>query len=146
MFTYISIYSFTKPTWMYACGERECSKPAEKHQTLITNCVQERLALAQYTKHDKNIIFGKASLFTFLMFNILSVFLASSCILVQRKKYMQWGDFQFFFSERKCNQEVTCWLTFDLLPQRAIRGYFLPFTFHIWSKKLKFSTLSSVFL
>ena len=44
-------------------------------------------------------------------------------------------------SDWKANQEVTCRLTFDLLPQRAIRGFFLPYMFQIWSKKLKYSTL-----
>ena len=44
-------------------------------------------------------------------------------------------------SERKCNQEVTGRLTFDLLPQRAIRGFFLSYTFQIWSEKLKYSTI-----
>ena len=38
--------------------------------------------------------------------------------------------------ERKCNQEVTGWLTFDLLPQRAICTLFLPFTFQILSRSL----------
>ena len=45
--------------------ERKCSKPAENHQTLIINLLQETLTLAQYTQNDENIkIFGKASLLT----------------------------------------------------------------------------------
>ena len=73
---------------------KKCSKPAENHQTLITNCLQETLTLAQYTENDENIqIFKKTSRLTltneFLFFNILSVFLASSFIFVQRRKYLQ---------------------------------------------------------
>ena len=30
--------------------DRECSKPAESHQTLVTNCLQETLVLTQNTK------------------------------------------------------------------------------------------------
>ena len=45
--------------------ERECSKPAENHQTLITNCLQETLVLTQNTKNDENMkIFWKTSLLT----------------------------------------------------------------------------------
>ena len=45
--------------------ERECSKPEENHQTLITNCLQETIVLTQNTKNDENIkIFWKTSLLT----------------------------------------------------------------------------------
>ena len=45
--------------------ERECSKQAENHQSLITNRLQETLVLTQNRKNDENInIFGKASLLT----------------------------------------------------------------------------------
>ena len=45
--------------------DRECSKPAENDQILITNCLQETLVLAQNTKNDEKIkIFGKTSLLT----------------------------------------------------------------------------------
>ena len=44
-------------------AERECSKPAENHQTLITNRLQETLVLAQNTQNNEKIkIFWKASL------------------------------------------------------------------------------------
>ena len=42
--------------------ERECSKRAENHQTLITNCLQETLFLAQNNENIK--IFSKTSLLT----------------------------------------------------------------------------------
>ena len=45
--------------------ERECSKPAENQQTLITNRLLEKLVLAQYTQNIEKIkIFWKASLLT----------------------------------------------------------------------------------
>ena len=45
--------------------ERECSKPAENQQTLITNRLQETLVLAQNTQNNEKIkIFWKASLLT----------------------------------------------------------------------------------
>ena len=45
--------------------ERECSKPAEKQQTLITNHPQETLVLAQNTQNNEKIkIFWKATLLT----------------------------------------------------------------------------------
>ena len=45
--------------------ERECSKPAENQQTLITNRLQETLVLAQNTQNNEKIkIFSKASLLT----------------------------------------------------------------------------------
>ena len=47
-----------------------------------------------------------------------------------------------FPSQRKCNKEVTGRLIFDLLPQKAIRGLFLPSKFQIKSKKLKYSNFS----
>ena len=36
-----------------AVVERECSKPAENHQTLITNRPQETLVLAQNTQNNE---------------------------------------------------------------------------------------------
>ena len=45
--------------------ERECSKPAENQQTLITNRLQQTLVLAQNTQNNEKIkIFWKASLLT----------------------------------------------------------------------------------
>ena len=45
--------------------ERECSKPAENQQTLITNRLQETLVLAQNIQNNEKImIFSKASLLT----------------------------------------------------------------------------------
>ena len=45
--------------------DRECAKPAENQQTLITNRRQETLVLAQNTQNNKKIkIVGKASLLT----------------------------------------------------------------------------------
>ena len=45
--------------------ERECSKPAENQQTLITIRLQETVVLAQYTQNNEKIkIFWKASLLT----------------------------------------------------------------------------------
>ena len=35
--------------------ERECFKPAENHQTLITNRLQETLVLAQNAQNNENI-------------------------------------------------------------------------------------------
>ena len=43
--------------------EKECSKPAENQQTLITNRLQETLVLAQNTQNNEKIkIFWKAYL------------------------------------------------------------------------------------
>ena len=40
--------------------ERECSKPAENHQTLITNRLQETLVLTQNTQNNEKLRpFGK---------------------------------------------------------------------------------------
>ena len=45
--------------------ERECFKPAENQQTLITNRLQETLVLAQNTQNNVKIkIFWKTSLLT----------------------------------------------------------------------------------
>ena len=45
--------------------ERECSKPAENQQTLITKCLPETLVLTQNTQNNEKIkIFWKASLLT----------------------------------------------------------------------------------
>ena len=50
---------------MVVVVERECSKPAENHQTLITNRLQETLVLAQNTQNNEKIkILWKASLLT----------------------------------------------------------------------------------
>ena len=47
--------------------ERECSKPVENQQTLITNRLQETLVLAQNTRNYEQIkIFWKASLLTLI--------------------------------------------------------------------------------
>ena len=52
--------------------ERECSQPAEKHQTLITNRHQGTLTLAQYTQNDENITFiGKAYMYLLTLTNDL---------------------------------------------------------------------------
>ena len=81
---------------------------------------------------------------TFLFFNILSVFLASSYSFVLKRKYLELKRCWNIPSEQKCNQEVTSLLTFDLLPQRAIRYFFLLSVFQILSKNLLYSTLSSL--
>ena len=61
--------------------ERECSKPAENQQTLITNRLQETLVLAQNTQNnEKNKIFCKASLLT--MANDLFVIKLLPCIIL----------------------------------------------------------------
>ena len=45
--------------------ERECSKPAENQQTLMTNRLQETLVHAQNIQNNEKIkIFSKASLLT----------------------------------------------------------------------------------
>ena len=45
--------------------ERQCSKPAETQQTLIMNCLQETLVLAQNTQNNERIkIFWKECLLT----------------------------------------------------------------------------------
>ena len=123
--------------------ERECSKPAEYQQTLVTNRLQETLVLAQNTQNNEKIkIFWKTSLMT--LTNDLFCYVTSSlhhpafCI---EKEVSARKRIQDISSQRRCNQEVTGWLTFDLLTQRAMRTFFLPFTFQIWSKKLKYSTL-----
>ena len=57
--------------------DRECSKPAENYQTLLSNRLQETLVLAQKTQYNEKIkIFGKASLLTFT--NDLFCYLTSS--------------------------------------------------------------------
>ena len=66
---------------------RDCSKPAENQQTLITIRLQEALVLAQNTKNNEKInTFWKASLLTW----------TSSCIFVQRRKYLRGRDFKIF--------------------------------------------------
>ena len=77
--------------------ERECSKPTENHQTSITNRLQETLILDNKHKMTNTFTYlGKHPYWpwqiTFLFFNILSVFLASSCIFVQRRMYLRWRD------------------------------------------------------
>ena len=57
-FTIISPFGYYRSQIMVIV-ERECSKPAENHQTLITYRLQETLVLIQNIK-----IFGKASLLT----------------------------------------------------------------------------------
>ena len=124
--------------------ERECSKPAENQQTLITNRLQETLFLAQNTQNNEIIkIFWKASLLT--LTNDLFVILRLPCIIVHlctEKEVSERKRFEDIPLKRRHNREVTGWLTFDLLPKRAIHTFCLPFTFQIWSKKLKYSTLS----
>ena len=61
--------------------ERECSKPAENHQTLIANRLQETLVLAQNTQNNEKIkIFWKSSLLT--LTNDLFVIKRLSCIIL----------------------------------------------------------------
>ena len=107
--------------------ERECSKPAENQQTLITNRLRETLVLAQNTINNEKIkIFRKASLWpwqmTFLLFN---VYLASSCIFVQKRKYLRWRDFKIFLKNRGATKKSqVCWpLTFCLTEQYAPSFY-----------------------
>ena len=64
-----------------------------------------------------------------------SVFLALSCIFVQRRKYLRWRDVKVFLQDgrrRAFSKSQVGWP----LASSAIRGFFLPFTFQIWSKKL----------
>ena len=61
--------------------ERECSKPAENHQTLITNRILERLVLAQKTQNNEKIkIFWKACILT--LTNDLFVIERLPCIIL----------------------------------------------------------------
>ena len=124
--------------------ERECSKPAENQQSLISNRLQETLVLAQNTQNNEKIkILWKASLLT--LTNDLFVIKRLPCIILHlctEKEVSARKRFSHIPLERRCNQEVTGWLTFDLSPQRAIRTFLLPVTFQIWSKKLEYSTLS----
>ena len=62
---------------MVVVVERECSKQAENHQTLITNRLQETLVLAQNTQNNEKIkILWKAYLLT--LTNELFCYLTSS--------------------------------------------------------------------
>ena len=135
-FTNIATFGYYRSQIMVMV-EWECSEPAENHQTLITNCLQETLVLTKNSKNYENIkIFEKTSLLTLtndlFFFDTLNAFLASSCIFVQIRKYLRWRDVKIFL-QKGCNQEVTGWLTFDLLPQRAIRGFF--FAVHVTKTK-----------
>ena len=103
--------------------ERECSKPAENQQTLITKRLQETLVLAQNTQNNEKIkIFWKTSLMTLtndlLFFNI---FLASSCIFVQGKKYLRRRYFNIFLENGGATKksQVGWPLTFCLKEQYA---------------------------
>ena len=60
---YLSFWVQCKPN--SHCGrERECSKPAGNHQTVITNRLQETLVLAKKTQNNEKVkIVWKASLF-----------------------------------------------------------------------------------
>ena len=80
-------------------ADRECSKPGENHQTFIKkNCLQETLVLTQNTKQMTKTLrsLGKHPYWpwqmTFLFFDILSAFLASSCTFVHIRKYLRWRD------------------------------------------------------
>ena len=120
--------------------ERECSKPAENQQSLKTNHIQETLVLAQ--NNEKIKIFSKSSLLT--LTNDLFCYLTSSLhhpASLYREGSICEEDILRYSLERRCNQKVTGWLTFDILPQREIRTFLLPFMFQLWSKKLKYSTL-----
>ena len=128
--------------------ERECSKPVENHQTLMTNRLQETQVLAQNTQNNEKIkIFWKTSLL--ILTNDLFVIKHLPCIILHlctEKEVSARKRFSDIPLERRCNQEVTGWLTFDPLPQRAIHTILLPFTFQILITKLKHSTLSYLLL
>ena len=83
---------------------------------------------------------------TFLIVYILSVFNASYCIFVQRKKYLRWTEIKIFFQNGSATRKSQVGWPLTFLPQRAIRGFFLPYPFQIWSKKLKYSTLPELLL
>ena len=107
--------------------ERECSKPSENQQTLITNRLHETLVLAQNKKKTKKWrSFGKHPYWpwpmTFLLFN---VFLASSCIFVQRRKYRRGKDFKIFLQNGGAakKSQVGWPLTFCLKEQYAPSFY-----------------------
>ena len=93
---YFSFWVLWKPK--SRCSRERMFKSAENHQSLKTNSLQETLALAQKTQNnDKLTSFGKHPYWpwqmTFLSFN---VFLASSWIFVQRRKYLRGRDFKIF--------------------------------------------------
>ena len=120
--------------------KRQCSKLAEKHQSFITNRLQETLTFSQYTRNDENIKnFGKAPYWlwqmTFLSFCILSVFLASSCIFLQIKKYMRWRNIKIFLQNGSATRKSQIgWpLTFYLKEQYAASFYRSRFKYGIWS-------------
>ena len=107
--------------------ERECSKPAENQQILITNRLQETLVLAQNTQNSEKLrSFAKHPYWpwqmTFLLFN---VFLASSCIFVQRRKYLRGRYFKIFLKNGGATKksQVGWPLTFCLKEQYAPSFY-----------------------
>ena len=67
-----------------------------KERLQITNCLQETLVLTQNTKKWRKHKDLWPWQMTFLFFDILNAFLASSCIYVQIKKYLWWRDVQIF--------------------------------------------------
>ena len=86
--------------------------------------------------------FGKHSYWpwqkTFLFFNILSVFIASIFIFVQRNKYLRWRDIILSRQNGSANRksQVGWILTFCVS--------YLPFMFQILRKKLKYSVNTSI--
>ena len=116
--------------------ERECSKPAENQQTLMTNRLQETLVHAQNIQNNEKIkIFSKASLLTLpndlFLFN---VFLASSCIFVQRRKYLRGRYFKICLKKGATKKSQVGWpLTFCLKEQYAPSFYRSRFKYSVRS-------------
>ena len=142
-FTIIATFGYYRIQIMVVV-ERECSKPAKNRQTLITNCLQEKLVLTQkHTKNDENIkIFGKTSLLTLtndlFVFDILNAFLASAYIFVQIRKDLRWRDVKTFLQNGSVTwkSQVDWPLTFCLKEQYA--ASVCRSRFQTWSKKLKY--------
>ena len=101
------------------CGWEKTGE--KEHKTLITNRLQETLNLAQNDESSKSL--GKHPYWpwqmTFLLLNILSVFLPPACIFVQ--KGINCDEEMLKNSFRT---EVTAWLTFDLSSQIAYAASF----------------------
>ena len=117
--------------------ERECSKPAENQQTLITNRLHETLVLAQNTQNNEKLrSFGKHPYWpwpmTFFLFNL---FLASSCISVQRRKCLRGKDFKIFLQNEGATKKTQVgWpLTFCLKEQYTPSFYRSRFIYGIRS-------------
>ena len=139
IFTIISNFEYYTSQIMVAV-ERECSKPAENRQTLITNCPQETLVLTQITKNDENIkIFWKHPYWpwqmTFLFFDILNTFLASYCIFVQIRKYLWWREDKSLLQNGSATRksQVAWPLTFCLKEQYASSFYCWRFNYKVRS-------------